>query len=65
MATKKMIPAQKTSRKTKLEKQYEELFTPIFHIEPIPDNYSLAQPSPYENVISVVTNGAYEEPIIG
>ena len=55
----------KPAIKTKLEKQYEELFKPITTQFYVSDTSSLAQPSPYENVMGVVTNGAYEEPILG
>lgn len=60
MATKK-----KSTKKTKLEKQYEELFKPITTQPYVPDTSSLAQPSPHENVMGLVTHGAYEEPILG
>lgn len=60
MATKK-----KTTKKTELEKQYEELFEPITIQPESSGNYSLAQPSPLKTISSIVTYGAYEEPIMG
>lgn len=63
MKPQKQPPKQQTSQKTKLEKQYEELFGPSPRWSEVSDNYSLAQPSPFKTVPTVVTYGVYEEPI--
>ncbi len=65
MATNNKTTIKLSSRKTKLEKQYEELFQPLNTQPEISDNNSLAQPSPYENIMGVVTDGAYEKPVLG
>lgn len=55
----------KTVPNTNLEVQYLELFkqlgtTPI----PLPDNVSLAQPSPFKAVPTIATSGIYEERLV-
>ena len=60
-----MVTKKKTIKKTNLEKQYEELFIPITTQPELSNSYSLAQPSPLKTISSIVTYGAYEEPIIG
>jgi hypothetical protein len=53
-------------KKTKLEIQYEKLFESEDGYEPqLPDNFSLAQPSPLLDVPSIVTYSVDEEPILG
>ena len=52
--------------KSKLETQYEELFRQLQTTWVVPhENSSLAQPTPLKVLPSVVTYGAYEEPIFG
>lgn len=46
-----------------LERQYEEMFGPLWHHSVIPSNQSLKQPSPYRTIQTYVTYGAYEEPV--
>ena len=67
MAKKKVRrTAKAVSRKTKLEIQYAEIVKQLqTTFGPLPDNTSLAQPSPFKVFPTVVTYGAYEEPIIG
>ncbi|MFO0706714.1 MAG: hypothetical protein U0412_07645 [Nitrospira sp.] len=52
-----------------LETQYEQFFQPLVQIYGSPslliEETSLEQPSPLRTVPSVVTYGAYEEPLIG
>jgi hypothetical protein len=60
-----MVSKKHKSKKTKLEKHYEELFKPINVRPGISDNYSLAQQSPMKPITGVVTYGLYEEPILG
>ena len=51
---------------SKLETQYEEIFKQIqTTFGPLPDNSSLAQPTPLKVFPTVVTYGAYEAPITG
>ncbi len=53
------------NRKTNLEIQHAEiikLLQPTFRL--LPDNASLAQPSPLTVLPTVVTYSAYEEPIL-
>ena len=53
-------------RKSNLEVQYAEIVKQLqTTFGPLPDNASLSQPSPYKIFPTVVTYGAYEEPIIG
>jgi len=47
---------------TDLEREYAQTFS-VLVVRPLPDNMSLAQPSPYSAVPAVVTYGAYESPI--
>ena len=60
-----MTTKKRAAKKTKLEKQYEELFKTIVTQPNVPDSSSLAQPSPYKNTRGIITHGAYEEPILG
>ena len=58
----------RTKEKTneKIEDQYQEVFKFIqtnIHLQS--ENSSLAQPMPYESIPTLVTYGAYEEPILG
>lgn len=54
----------KKTKKTKLEKQYEELFNPIETQPALSDDYSLAQPSPMKPIMGIVTYGLHEDPIL-
>lgn len=49
-------------KKSKLEKQYEELFQPAMPRTKIPP--SLNQPNSPKELVTWVTYGAFEEPII-
>jgi hypothetical protein len=58
--------AKAAGRKTKLEIQYAEIVKQLqTTFGPLSDNTSLAQPSPFKVFPTVVTYGAYEEPITG
>lgn len=49
-----------------LEEQYAEIVRTLqTEFGPLPDGASLAQPSPYRTVPTVVTYGAYDQPIMG
>lgn len=58
--------AKMVGRKTKLEVQYAEIVKQLqTTFGPLPDNTSLAQPSPFRVLPTFVTYSAYEEPILG
>ena len=62
--TKKLT--KKMDRKSKLEIQHVEILKQLqTTFGPLPDNTSLAQPSPFRVLPTVVTYSAYEEPILG
>jgi len=55
----------KMNRKSKLEIQHAEIISQMqLTFRPLPDNASLAQPSPFTVFYTVVTYSAYEEPIL-
>ena len=55
----------KISRKSRLEVQHSEIVKQLqTTFGPLPDNTSLAQPSPFTVYPTVVTYSAYEEPIV-
>ena len=55
----------KMNRKSKLEIRHAEIIKRFqTTISPLPDNASLAQPSPLTIFPTVVTYSAYEEPIL-
>jgi hypothetical protein len=61
----KRLP-KKTERKSKLEIRHLEIVRQLqTTFGPLPDNTSLAQPSPFKIYHTVVTYSAYEEPILG
>ena len=50
---------------SKLEVQYAEIFKQLTTtFGPLPDNTSLAQPSPFKVLPTLVTYGVYEKPIV-
>ena len=56
----------KPATTTKLEEQYLEIVKQITTtFGPLPDNTSLAQPSPFRVLPTLVTYGAYDPPIVG
>jgi len=68
VAAKKKVrkTAKAAGRNKKIEVQYAEIVIQLqTTFGPLPDNTSLAQPSPFKIFPTVVTYGAYEEPIIG
>ena len=55
----------KTDRKSKLEIRHAEIVKQLqTTFGPLPDNASLAQPSPFKVFPTFVTYSAYEEPIL-
>ena len=65
--TKRATALRKTVRKNRLELQHIEIIKQQVPrtFSPLSDNYSLAQPSPFRKVRSVVIYGISEEPIMG
>ncbi len=58
--------AKATDRKSKLEIRHAEIVKQLqTTFGPLPDNTSLAQPSPFRILPTFVTYSAYEEPILG
>ena len=58
--------SKKMERKSKLEIRHEEIVRQLqTTFGPLPDNTSLAQPSPFKIYPTFVTYSAYEEPILG
>jgi hypothetical protein len=60
-----MKKTKQESIKTKLEEQFEEFFKPLEAHPELPDEHSLAQPSPMKPITGIVTYGLHEEPILG
>ncbi len=55
----------KTSKKSGLEVRHYEIVKQLqTTFGPLPDNTSLAQPSPFKVYPTIVTYSAYEEPIL-
>lgn len=55
----------KMNRKSKLEIRHAEIIKQLqTNFGPLPDNTSLAQPSPFKVFPTFVTYSAYEEPIL-
>lgn len=55
----------KTNRKSRLEVRHSEIVKQLqTTFGPLPDNASLAQPSPFRVYPTIVTYSAYEEPIL-
>lgn len=53
----------KAEKPSKLEGEYDAIFQIVnsgFRPQPLPENMSLAQPSPYQSVPSIATNGVME-----
>jgi len=62
--TKKLV--KKTSKKSRLEIRHAEIVKQMqITFGPLPDNTSLAQPSPFRVFPTIVTYNVYEEPILG
>jgi len=58
--------SKKTTRVSQLEVKHSEIVKQLqTTFGPLPDNVSLAQPSPFKVYPTVVTYSAYEEPITG
>ena len=58
--------SRKMERKSKLEIRHAEIVRQLqTTFRMLPDNTSLAQPSPFKVFPTVVTYSAYEEPILG
>ena len=59
-----MPKSNKTSKEKRLEEQYAEIVTELQLSFELPlENSSLVQPTPFKVLPTVLTYGAYEEPI--